>query len=454
MFPKQKSLRRGDITMALILSLVAIAIAIGLGSLLKTRITTGIKESERVIQNVEMINGAETLILAYRHQESQYQTQVAACASANPMFTAIKLGHNCRDSNGNPQNPGTVRLFANQPPAFYQNAFSYPADAPCIIAPNANSGPNTCINQSRVRVRIAGLNPNQNQPLLSRNYDFALVAVKLPRNMVDFSVRMSSPANANLNQRAVIGVKNVFSNTSHIDWEGKVFQELSDPFGECALESWDLYKIFDPIQKRCLTFSQLGGGNGLHMYQARFFGFRSNDGQVVDLSGLMSGTNYMVQEDGRLSAGSPQIHPAYSKPLLQNADDLTILETRNSGQIYFVRGQGQGAYIGAYIGSTLHKLCDLANSGFAQSFVGIGVLPWSDPAVPETNDGYDTSAPRITHFFLKTDLGDYLLAQVLRSDANTAPTCTVFKDSSIQKEDYKRSLGFDRIQSERPYLIY
>jgi hypothetical protein len=81
-------------------------------------------------------------------------------------------------------------------------------------------------------------------------------------------------------------------------------------------------------------------------------------------------------------------------------------------------------------------------------------LPWSDPAVPETNDGYDTSAPRITHFFLKTDLGDYLLAQVLRSDANTAPTCTVFKDSSIQKEDYKRRLGFDRIQSERPYLIY
>ena len=168
----------------------------------------------------------------------------------------------------------------------------------------------------------------------------------------------------------------------------------------------------------------------------------------------------MIDEKGTLN-GLP-VHPPYSKADLINADDLTIV----GRQIYFVKGLGVSAALYALRSPSVTKpnsippaestipICDLGGMGWAQAYSGVGATAWSDPLLSEAGDEYPTDSVRAAQFFLKTDSGDMLYVVVSRVSSSNTFTCAVFKDSALQTVEYKRTLGFDRVETQRQYLIY
>jgi len=450
---KQNKKVKGDILSSLIIVMVAISALLAVNFYLNSRFTIGVKETKSTLHTIEVQNGIETLVVAIRQEESKYTNQLVAnnCVTANPLYKALKEGHQCKNNMGAPIANFSVSLFLGSPGPVWQDAYSFNSAHPIFAI-----GYDRCVNCFDALQAVVLVGANQSvpidpdSPVAGISYSFFLLQSSIEKQLMEFAGKKIGTDGKEV--KFQFSVKSALSNAAHIDWEGRVLQEKSDPYDPCELEAWDVYKVFNKQKKSCDVFSQIGSGNGVHFHQGRYFGFRPFDGKIIDMSAISSGaTDYDVEPNGTVQ-GLGQIHPSYFPDMLINADDLTIIQN----QIYFVRGTGDAAaiYVHQPTGGN-QVICNLGTKGFAQSFTGLGALNWSDRL--DNSDlpagAYDPSAPVFATFFLKTDTGDLFFANVTRAGGSSEYKCSILKDASMAKDEYKRTLGFDRMSSEKPYVV-
>ncbi len=387
----------------------------------------------------------ETFLLAYRASERKYIEEVAAqCAGAKTFFRALKEGADCRDESNDPVALMDISIFDSANDTGNTDLYSLPN--PCVIQ-NTSS---TCESAAVIRVDMT----NPTHQIVNTQFEFYFAKVILDHQVVEFQVKYKDSGKQ---QKVTFAVRNSLANASHLEADGRVVQEREDLLSPCVSRSWGSYSFYNKFSRKCENFAQLGSGTGMHFFANRYFGFRPFDGQIVDLLALNLGT-YMVNEDGTLD-GVP-IHPQYTKTDLINADDLTVI----GHHIYFVKGLGISAALFALRNPSVTMptvpavevipICELGSMGWAQAYAGVGATVWSDPLLSEAGDEYPPDSVRVAQFFLKTDSGDMLLAVVSRTSNLNTFNCKVFKDASLQTVEYKRTLGFDRTETQRQYFIY
>jgi hypothetical protein len=424
--------RNGNVIAAVLALIGVTGIAVVLSQLSLIRGTVVFQKIRSTRQAANLESGIETLLLAYRMEEIRYIRAIAAipsCATARPFYEALSEGSGCPGATN-------IRLFssANSDTILPDAADFYSFGAVgCSIAPNSSD----CASGSQSLVTMSG----PTQGIDGTNFEFSLVNVDPKKQLLEW-LSISSVAGAKP-LKVSFAIRASLTNSVHVEGDGRVTQENPDPSSICKGSPWATYFLFDDSLKRCTSFVELGSGTGLGFYGDRYFGFRPADGSVIDMSAVSSGaTSYFVEEDGKL--GGVSLFPTHSRTLLMNADDLTTV----SDQLYYVAGVGDNAHIGLHKGASNLRVCELGAQGWAQSYVGIGALSWSEPlALSPTS-----TAPSMATFFLKTDGGDFLTAVVI--DTAGILSCYVFKDSNLQPVEYRRTLGFDRAGLSKPYYVY
>ena len=262
-------------------------------------------------------------------------------------------------------------------------------------------------------------------------------------------------------QRFAFAIRSFLPNAAHLEVDGRVTQEIPDPLSKCPGSPWATFLAFNSSNQRCEQFAQLGSGTGLAFFNQRFFGFRSFDGQIIDMLAANSSATYLVDESGKL--GTNSVFVPYNKNSLINVDDITVIPIQTGatetapaalgGQLYFVAGQGSFAHIGVlHSDGERGKICDLGAQGWSQAYEGIASLSFSDPLIATDSDGI--SGKRFAVFFLKTSGGDYLTASVLKDPSSNSFNCHISKENNLQQIEFARTYGFDRTADQEPYYLY
>jgi hypothetical protein len=446
--------------------------------------------------SVQMASGVETMLAMYRLAEISYNSAMNNCPSGTgrAFLRALKEGHGCTDAG-----MGTINVFGNADAAGItdvSNSFSYMIPSGCRIDRDT---PLTCgttqlpVKLATIGIQRTGVTAAQaaRQKLDGASFEFVLNAV-IPANQIVEFVADVTPAkytgdaasNPGTKFRRGFAIRGSLPFTAHIEADGRVTQDAPDPISRCPIEPWQTARIYNPGNRTCESFVQLGGGTGLAFYQGRYFGFRPADGQVIDMltASQASASSYLVEENG--TVGGVPVFPQYRKDMLRNADDITTV----GSQIYYVGGQVREGHIGTLTFSNLANpvpplspapppgtpllipICRIGRLNWGQSFVGLASLDWGEQIIP--SDAADAAVPRtrLATFFLKSATGD-LLTAVVRSAEGPLPAspscaaftafsrtywscCTVFKDADLQQIEYHRTWGFDRTSAIKPYFLY
>ncbi len=388
--------------------------------------------------------GLETMLLAYRSAEFFYIAEVQKCAAGvKPFLQSLKEGSGCGV-------PITVFTINSDPNG--KDIYEYQGKG-CVLNQNDSS----CSNGYKDFLAMKFNNVD---------YIFSIVAIQPERGLVEFVMSMTE-SNGKKRQQG-FAIRSTLPNSAHLEADGRVTQEVPDPLYRCPGVQWGNYLLYDPINKNCNRFAQLGGGTGLAFYEGSFFGFRPADGQIVDLIALTTSNSYLVDSSG-MTNGVQNFVP-YSKNCLVNVDDITLI----GQQIYYVAGLGMNAHIGGLIRTQAAadecaptykrvRICELGCDDWAQAYSGIAALGWSDPLFPVA--GEDPNREKLATFFLKTDSGDLLTAVVQNKSSllpvscpvtnkNSPYSCKVFKDANLQQVEFKRTYGFDRTDRSKPYFLF
>lgn len=386
----------------------------------------------------QLATGIETMVLAYRLAEVNYVRSVKDCSSAKPFIRALKEGSGCDTSS-------YVSVFTSSgdDPGEADGLYSYPGPG-CVITQSSSS----CANAGRrVLLRIDGA---LSRGLANRTkYEFQLISADPAQQALHMLavVTPSSPGARSFNNE--FAIRPSLPNTAHVESaDNRITQQSPDPLSKCKGKPWNTLEVFDPGSSSCAQFGQLGGGYGLAFYQGAYFGLRPDDGQVVDILAVgsnFSPSTYMVPEDGMM--GGRSVFPPHQRALLMNADDITV----SGNEVALVGGLGEAASIDLLTdnGTSRTTICPLGTLGWAQAYAGIAAMSWNEPLSPPPATG---ATFRLAAFALKTMTGDFLNATVIASGGSYE--CVVFKDSSLQEVEYKRTLGFDRTDDRLPYYIY
>jgi hypothetical protein len=427
----QSNRERGSATQAIIFSalvLVVILVLIGFRTLRSQFANRQIRDDATLVQ----LNGAiETALLVMRLAEIKYVDGVNKCNTAKPFLRALKEGSGCSGV--------TLTFFSDNDEGSIDQLYTYTGSG-CTVEDSYSS----CGAGGRSRLfQIGGGGPETK--LNGSSFEVYLTAINVPKQIIEMMAEVTTSDNRKFKNQFAIRSTN--ANSAHLESDGRVVQEQPDPLSKCPGTQWADYLVFNPSNRKCERFSQLGSGTGLAFFSGRYFGFRPADGQVIDLLAASSTSSYLVEENGTL--GGKALFPKYSRDALRDVDDITI----SSGQILYVRGLGEDAEIGLLkpLGSSWAResICSLGAQGWSQAYVGIAALATNQPLYPlPTVNGM----VRISQFFLKTDSGDLLVAVVRARD--TGYECSVFKEQALQQVEFKRSLGFDRAHDSRPYFLY
>ncbi len=433
--------RRGGIEQGLLILTI-----IGIISLVLTQMSSMFSRvTKRKIKDtrasVEQATGIETMLVAYRYAEMQYLSAMTGCSSANSFLEALKNGSGCATpvivfSSGT-TDKGTTTDGTGK--ALY----SFPG-AGCTISQNSS----TCKSGTHELVQSGGDDATRMIASSNITYKFYLTAPVPERHIAEFSGLI---IDGDIKTKYAFAIRATLPNAAHLEADGRVTQESPDPLAKCSGSEWADFLVFNTAGRKCQRFTQLGGGTGLAYYEGRYFGFRPFDGQIIDMlyAADTSSTTYLVGEDGKV--GSEKLFPTYEKSVLINVDDITLA----GDEIYYVAGIGSDAHIGAYdptvANTKRRKICALGQDGWGQAYDGIASLSSSDPLLPQEED-----STRIATFFLKTSGGDMLTTVVIATGAAAATTyqCYTVKDSTLQTVEYKRTFGFDRTDSTKPYYLY
>lgn len=437
-----KKSQRGfsDITMILALSALSAVLVSGMMNWTSERIKVSVKKELSDLEKLYVSSGADTFLQAFRAAERIYLRSTSACSSARPFIQALAEGSGCAM---------TIQLFNSSPaiPDPGMNVlYTYPSGG-CRIVQNSSN----CIHATRVLVSIG--HAQAQQRISGNSFQFSLIKVWPGGRFAQFQVRRQFEGNT---REYNLAIKNYFSNAAHLDSDLTVVQETPDPLALCPGTPWGIYQVFNRETNICDTFSQPGGGTGLAFYRGRFFGFRPSDGIIIDLYAATTQTTYIVNHTtGRVGSETRPSFVPYPNPnnptqSLMNIDDITMIDN----QMYYVALSGTDAHIGhVSTNGTRTILCQVGAMGWAQSYSGIAAASWSDPLISDPSNPLNSYLQnRFALFFLKTDAGDLLTANVERSGGSF--TCSVSKDQNLQQVEFSRTLGFDRTQDERPYYVF
>lgn len=392
---------------------------------------------------------ADTLLVAYRMGEKRYQLMVGQkwCDNARPFFLALEQGSGCAI--------GSVPIFSDVTEKDSLNIvgssaiFSF-TGAGCTIGDTSSD----CIGREKEMIDVGYTNPQLRLNGMKVQYRLSRVLPDL--HMVEFSAEMLM-ANGTRSV-ATIAISEFYSNSAHISWNGRTYQQFQQKAGRCPGENWGLLTIFDNALRKCFNFTELGGASGLLTYNGQYFGYRPSDGQIMSLRGASLKKSYLVKPDGTLDGEKvmpPYPGPSDVKNALINIDDLSYIDD----QLYFVAGQGSGGRIG-YVDMTkaepvYRTVCDLNKAGLPMAFVGISAASASEPLFLTTKP---MALPPLATFFLKSDAGDIYNVKVLglNCDAKGCKSyqCSGLKLKSQQSVEYQRTIGFERTPEDRPYQIY
>ena len=445
MFRSSKRSQRGQILQSMLfgaLSLVVVMVLVGIRTF-RTQFTN--RKLRDDIAQTQLASGIESMVLAYRFAEVKYIQAVADCGTARPFLRALKEGSGCASAP-------PVAVFTGGDAGTDDRLYQFPSEG-CTITPTSS----TCANPNRrLIMRIGGPNPqdanNPSDRLNKVSYDIHMIAPEPNKQILQMlAVVKPEKGSRSVGFNNEIAIRTMMPNLAHMELsDGRVTQEHPDPLSKCPGGPWMNFSVYDPVSRTCRPFGTLGGGTGLSYYERRYFGLRPMDGQVVDVLALQSGisSSYMVDENGNI--GGQSVFPRHSRSLLVNVDDITV----SGNQIQLVSGVGPGAHIGL-IGTdgggtpSRINICPLGTKGWAQSYSGIAGMSWNDPLYPLPTAPGDF---RLGLFALKTDGGDLLNAAVIATSGGY--DCAVFKDSTLQVVEYKRSGGFDRTNDTLPYYIF
>jgi hypothetical protein len=421
------------------------------------------KKNQMMASNYLISSGAETVLTAFRLAYIQYISKLSksGCSEGRPFLEALKNGSNCSV----PINVFTSDDLQSLSSGAFFSYINANQGGGCSINTNSSS----CGNGDHPLIQAPFPGEGQisshdaSSTLLSVGYLFTLNSINLEKGLVDISVdyRPSGPVGAELPEHFRVGLRTVFGNAAHLEQDGRVVQEGVDPLSVCQGSVWANLLLFNPTNSKCDQFAQMGAGTGLAFYNGRYFGLRSFDGQIIDLTASTQDSNspsYLVDENGQVSGKSVLF--SYSRADLINVEDITIIPTFRggsdnnifSGQLYYLTGQGATAELGVISKQGRQPICSLGSLGWGQAYTGILAASFSDPLVPEAGDGLEGN--RLGLFYLKTLLGDVLTAAVIRDAASGNFFCHVAKEKYLQKDEYKRTLGFDRTDKSEPYVIY
>lgn len=395
---------------------------------------------QSTVLSIRMASGMESVLLAYRMAEIKYIEAMTACDSAQPFLTALAQGSGC--SVTAPATPPDVTVFTGSDFGSDDHLYTY-SGAGCTISVASS----TCASGSPIKIMTIGGGPTPDPILAGVSYEIYFVKANPPKQMSEYQMVMNTQDGKTL--KSSFGIRTTATNLAHFEADGRVTQENPDPLAKCIGAPWATYPVYDAAASKCTTFQQIAGGTGLAYYSHHYFGFRPDNGQVIDLTASVStaSTTFMVNEDGTETGVPGKIFPPYSKAALTNLDDITLI----GDQIYFVAGGGDTARIGVYdsVNDKNEMICDLSAQGYSQSYSGIAALSWSDSVFPKPTLATDV---RLATFLLKTSGGDFLSAVILAK--NTGHTCFVYKDASLQQIEYHRTYGFDRTVDMVPYFVF
>jgi hypothetical protein len=440
---------KGNIT----LGILAIALAGGMGLLFfksKSSIldsaTTVIKDE---IQLLEFHSAVETFKLSYFDAEVNYYAQVARanCDSPHSFISALKNGSGC-------SNPSEgIKVFQKQP-GEDSNLVSFHGG--CLIKEKSTKCGEEKLNMSDINmnpvkvVSVKKKSANSKIGVISHNsFDFYLFSLLPEKNYSEVVVliRTKNLKGKDLGSiKKTFAIKSFVTNFAHTEADGLITQENPSPQSRCQGAPWAAINIFNPITLTCNPFTKLGGGTGLAYHKGRFFGFRPDSGQVIDLFAAITTDSSTISEDGILD--DKNIFPPYRTINLMNADDITTV----GESIYYVKGMGLNAHIGKASADSAKEnevVCPLGELGWGLAFSGIA-------AHSSSMDVGDLTKEGLAIFYIKSESGDLLTAYV-EVDPSKQPSevrkCYVIKDNKIQDIEYKRTYGFDRTEEE-PRVIY
>lgn len=453
-FRKTVGNRRGQLAQGLALVTIISGIVAGLTSMvvyLSSITKKKIIATRATLQNASAI---ETAIMAFRAAEMKYFDAVQGCDSARPFLEALKSGAGC---------DAVVTVFDPDAPdiGVMDGLYQFVQGGSCRITAAASS----CATGAHELLQVPLLDDARSLATAPSTYHFLVTNLFPERQLAEMSAVVDT---GDTRTKFAFAIRASLANSAHLEPDGRVTQQAPDPLSYCqGQKQWADFLIYNPLQRKCLRFAQLGSGTGLAYYRNRYFGFRPSDGQVIDLIAAQdsSNTSYLVDESGNVASLPPpggdslptttHVFPPYAKAPLVNVDDITVI----GDQVYYVAGSGADAHIGVLVADSgtfrRFPLCPagqrLGDRGWSQAYEGIAALASSTPLVPVTNDPIQM---RFATFYLKTSGGD-LLTAVVRGGPQGAPyTCVYFKDRNLQQVEYKRTNGFDRTDTAKPYLLY
>jgi hypothetical protein len=417
----------------------------------------GISRTNEIKRSIHTRSGIETMITALRQAEVDYLASLILleCVSANTFLDALADGHRCKKADQT--EPGNaITLFDNgltTPPGVSEQIYDVTSN--CLIKSDFG-----CINSRPLVVNIGqpnllGLYPDS-KPIGEFSFSFRLIRIDTASKTLYIKVEVSRKNRGNKIYEIQFRDSNI--NMAHMDADGKVKQSNPNPNDLCTGMNgpYTELKLYDDATGDCINFSQLGGGTGLAYYRDRYFSFRPADGQVFDLKEAANPASlfFPVSEAGMI--GTTQVFPPYSKEILFNAEDMTILED----QIYYVKGENNNVAIWALINpdpadpNHSKKVCDLGQKGWGQAVVGLSSKAWSDRLIP-----HDVGNSKTATFYVKTFSGDLLTVLVWTNDPSSPPSipefdCVVLKDNDIQIDENKRTYGFDKIVTDQAFIYW
>lgn len=482
--------KRGNVITALITVVLSGTMLFTIMLFISNFVSVSAKKIQATRYNLTSQSMIETFLVAYRYAEMNYLSQVGGC-STKTFIQALTSGHGCASAGGG---SGIVSVFSlNDIPSDvrvseYVPLYDYFFD------------PNLCVIKENEGIKCNGRKPPfklitigvsrssdtaeveraTKQRIENKSIEFSFNSTQLDKYIVEIISEIIDNSDNKTNKLA-FAVRSTLQNAAHLEVDGRVTQQNPDPTARCPGSAWASYLVFNPIKNECESFVNLGSGTGLAFYLGRYFGLRSFDGQIVDLlkiSDLSSDSYFVNPSTGKTCESCPTVFPKFNPDVLVNTDDITLIDD----QIYLVKGMGEEARISVLDsdGEEL-RVCPLGKWGWAQSYTGIASVSWSQALLA-------SSPPfsRMASFYLKTDSGDLLSAQILSQQGNGSypgcmldtdndgvgdedltvnfsygtPTkhfrscCFIAKDANQQEIEYKRTLGFDRNEDTRPYFIF
>jgi hypothetical protein len=483
--------KRGNILASLLALLGITGLAFYFGSQMINRQKAARFAIESKNYPVTTSSAVEVALLAFRAAERNYYRNVRSfygtperpgpCKGPARSFSrALMEGVGCVGADGKIVKTGlemnllTAADWAASPPPF----ISYVGGG-CRFE---SDGKASCASSSKEFLKVGG-GGTWNE-YFGGVHSFAIEKVDMAAGLLVLKVSVDGVSKDSSYR---VGLRWNAGNLAHLEVQGRVTQERPDPSGLCTTDQrpdrkgkvlgpWSPLYVFDSVSSSCRDFVQIGSGRGLAFFDDHYLGLRPSNGQMMVYNNLFhSHSAYLLDESGNLldrynktSAQDPPLGLAYSKEALTNVDDITIVE----GHIYYVANQGEQGHIG-YLGKgdcpksakgavqfpgwCRIPVCRLGEQGFAMRSRGLAAPSWTQSLFRTTDGEAEGSggSRRSTTFLVKTSAGGLLRAVAWNNPGETPYTdCAVVMDSEEQVVEYKRTQGFDRASTERPYFVY